>query len=261
MKYTINGFSQEKLIKYGLDLKDTILLRYFIDFRDTASMSTLIVDGKPYYWIKYEHLKEDLPILEIKNNDTLRRRLKKLEEAGILGHYHKLKGGSYSYYCIGENYSDLITSEEDKDFNTITPPTQKSYPSDSKVVPPPTQKSEQNNPSTKIYIKKEKEKKEKSSLDGLINNYTKNNDLIETLKDFLKMRKAIKKPATDRAMRSILKKLDSLTTNDNEKIAILEQSILNCWQSIFPLKEEFKNPPKRENKENKHYEVILKEDM
>ena len=74
------------------------------------------------------------------------------------------------------------------------------------------------------------------------------------------MRKAIKKPATDRAMKSILKKLDSLGENDTKKIAILEQSILNCWQSIFPLKEELKNtgPAK---KESKHYEVILKEDM
>lgn len=80
-----------------------------------------------------------------------------MESCGVLGHYHKLEGGSYSYYCLGENYPNLIkTIDADKDFNSYNPPTQKSEPSDSKVVPlrlesstPPTQKSEQNNLSTK----------------------------------------------------------------------------------------------------------------
>ena len=157
MKNTISGFNQEKLLEYGLDLKDAMLLRYFVDFRDTESMSMIIVDNKPYYWVKYDHLKSDLPILGINSNDALRKRLKKLEECGILGHYHKLEGGSYSYYCLGDNYPKLIKSAtENKDFNSYDPPTEKSDPSDSKVVPlrlenrtPPTQKSEQNNLSTK----------------------------------------------------------------------------------------------------------------
>lgn len=167
MKNTISGFNQIKLIEYGLDLKDAMLLRYFVDFRDTESMSILIVDGKPYYWLNYGHLKKDIPIIEISNNDALRRRLKKLEACKILDHYHKLEGGSYSYYCLGENYPNLIrTKDIDKDFNSYNPPTDKSDPSDSKVVPlrlesstPPTQKSEQNNLSTKdkkyIYSAKE----------------------------------------------------------------------------------------------------------
>ena len=46
--------------------------------------------------------------------------------------------------------------------------------------------------------KKEKKKKT-SSLDEIINNYTSNLDLKETLQDFLKMRKAQKKVMTDRA--------------------------------------------------------------
>ena len=136
MKFTMSGFNQKKLIEFGLDLKDAALLRYFIDFKDTNSMSMIIVDNKPYYWVKYEHLKNDLPILGINNNDALRRRLKKLESAGILGHYHKLEEGSYSYYCVGDNYKNLLVSDDEiVDFNNYTPPTQKSHPSDQKVVP------------------------------------------------------------------------------------------------------------------------------
>ena len=73
--------------------------------------------------------------------------------------------------------------------------------------------------------KKEKKKKV-SSLDEIINNYTSNLDLKETLQDFLKMRKAQKKVMTDRALKTLLNKLDTLATTDEEKIERLEESIL-----------------------------------
>ena len=80
--------------------------------------------------------------------------------------------------------------------------------------------------------KKEKE----TSLDKLIKDYTSNGNLIETLKDFIKMRKAIKKPLTDRGLKIILTKLDGFSNDDNTKIEILENSIGNCWQGVFQLK-------------------------
>ena len=57
------------------------------------------------------------------------------------------------------------------------------------------------------------------------------------LSDKQNSRKAIKKPLTDRAMKGILSKLNNFTDDDLEKIEILENSIVNCWQGIFPLKE------------------------
>lgn len=84
--------------------------------------------------------------------------------------------------------------------------------------------------------KKIKENKKESSLDSIINTYTTNLELINTLKEFLKMRKSIKKPMTDKAMKLLIIKLDKLGSNDNEKIEILNQSIFNSWQGIFPLK-------------------------
>ncbi|MBS5986471.1 hypothetical protein [Clostridium sp.] len=150
MKHTISGFNQSKLIEYGLDLKDALLLRYFVDFRDADSMSMIIVEGKPYYWLNYKHLKEDIPIIGINNNDSLRKRLKKLENCKVLGHYHKLEGGSYSYYCLGENYKYLIKKVEDgSNFNNYNPPVKKSYPVQPKSRTLPIEKSEQNNLSTK----------------------------------------------------------------------------------------------------------------
>lgn len=86
-------------------------------------------------------------------------------------------------------------------------------------------------------VSKDIEKKEKNTtIDKLIKEYTNNDNLIETLKDFVEMRKAIKKPLTDRALKGILNKLDKLAENEDIKIKILEQSIENCWAGVFELK-------------------------
>ena len=93
--------------------------------------------------------------------------------------------------------------------------------------------------------KKEKKKKT-SGLDEIINNYTSNLDLKETLQDFLKMRKAQKKVMTDRALKTLLNKLDTLATTDEEKIERLEESICNCWLTVYPKKQY--NTPSNKNK-------------
>lgn len=71
--------------------------------------------------------------------------------------------------------------------------------------------------------------------------------------DFVEMRKKIKKPMTDRAIELAMKKLQSLSVlpfggcMDNDlAIKILEQSIMNNWQGLFPLKEEQKKGTSRE---------------
>ena len=50
------------------------------------------------------------------------------------------------------------------------------------------------------------------------------------------MRSTIKKPLTDRALKGILNKLDNFANDDLEKVEILENSIMNCWQGVFELK-------------------------
>lgn len=145
MKFTYMGFSQKKLVEYGLDLIDAAILRYFIDFKDTGKMVLEIHEDKPFYWVKYETLLEDNPIFNINTKDTLRKRFKKLTDANILIHYHKKTGGSYSFYGVGENYAELIadpTTEnkegttqngEGYDSKEIGGTTQKLDPYDSKV--------------------------------------------------------------------------------------------------------------------------------
>ena len=83
-----------------------------------------------------------------------------------------------------------------------------------------------------------KKEKRKTEFDILIEAYTANEKLKNTLYEFLKARTAIKKPATTEALRRILKKLDTLATSDDKKIDIIGESIMNGWSGIFPLKNE-----------------------
>lgn len=61
-------------------------------------------------------------------------------------------------------------------------------------------------------------------------------ELKAALDEFAEMRKKIKKPLTDRAKQLTIRDLDKLAQDDGTKIAILEQSVLHCWQGVFPLK-------------------------
>ena len=62
-----------------------------------------------------------------------------------------------------------------------------------------------------------------------------NSALLEALRDFEKMRKGIKKPLTDRAKAMLVTNLKK-NFPPEQWIAILDQSIKNCWLDVYPLK-------------------------
>lgn len=85
--------------------------------------------------------------------------------------------------------------------------------------------------------KKKVSKKAKSeSFDSIIDSYTQSEDLRNALLEFVKMRQRIKKPMTNYALTLLTKKLDKLATSTNMKLDILNQSIVNGWQDVYPLK-------------------------
>ena len=86
--------------------------------------------------------------------------------------------------------------------------------------------------------KQENKQKNNSDLEVIVEAYTDNKELKEAIIDFIEMRKSIKKKLTERGLKGILNKLDKLAVNDFEKIEILENSIMNCWQGVFEIKKE-----------------------
>lgn len=101
--------------------------------------------------------------------------------------------------------------------------------------------------------KSKENKKDKTAFED----YTSNPTLIKTLESYLEHRKKIKKPMTDNAIKLLLGNLDKLASNDTDKIAILEQSIFNGWQGVFPLKNDL-NSYKQSSKSHKSEIPIVK---
>ena len=84
--------------------------------------------------------------------------------------------------------------------------------------------------------KEKKESKKDNNYDSIINELVSDEDIKEALYEFLKMRKLIKAPMTDRALRQLITKLFSLSGKKEEQLEMLNNAIINNWKSIYPLK-------------------------
>lgn len=92
---------------------------------------------------------------------------------------------------------------------------------------------------------KEEDKKEKKSKTPTVY-YPSDDALNQAFADYVEMRKQIKKPMTDRAITIAMNKLSELSNGSSDvAIQILEQSILNSWKSLYPLKQEAKQSNKK----------------
>ena len=91
-----------------------------------------------------------------------------------------------------------------------------------------------------IEIDKDKEKKltDAQEIQKIIDdNFKYNNELYEAYNEFNKMRSKNKKVSnTPYANKKIINELNKMTDDDEEKIAIINQSIINGWGGIFPVK-------------------------
>lgn len=95
---------------------------------------------------------------------------------------------------------------------------------------------EEDNDNEEDNDKKGKKKKRKTFDDVFSENHF-SNDLENTIKDFIDMRKTIKKPMTTKALELLIRNLKKLTNLEDEQIAILNQSIEHGWQTVYPLKQ------------------------
>ena len=97
-------------------------------------------------------------------------------------------------------------------------------------------------------IEKDKRKKKESSYDEILSGIA-NETLKELYLEYIKMRKMIKAPMTDRALTMLIKKVNELEPNslENQK-RLLETAIMNNWKSVYPLKDvgKGKQPSKQE---------------
>lgn len=98
---------------------------------------------------------------------------------------------------------------------------------------------------TNIIYTNKKEKKKNNNKWGVGENKLSVNDVIlaqneelqEPLRDFVEMRKAIKKPITTRGLTLAIKTLYELSQSTSEQIEIINQSVVHSWQSFYAIKD------------------------
>ncbi len=274
MKNSIEGFSQAyamtlkkeveqngKLVTRKVDCTDLVILRWLVDFY--PKMRTMDVDGERYVMLTFGKLQKDLPLLDISKR-ALSERLQKLVDFKILKYKFIKDGGTFSLFAFGENYINLVRSTDDgvcvqpttgyaidqqrgmhsTDDGVCVQPTT-GYAIDQQRGMHSTDDGVRAQPTTKdnsiinnsIINKEEKEEKEKTINDIIAEQ---KEELQEPLQEYVKMRKAIKKPITTHGLELALKRLNELTDDTDKAVKIINQSIMNSWQGLFELKSENK---------------------
>ena len=99
---------------------------------------------------------------------------------------------------------------------------------------------------------KDTNKNVKNDKNERINIYSDNPELNTSILQFIEFRKKIKAPMTDRAIELLISKLNKLSPDIQTQIAIINQSILNGWKGVFPLKEPEQPKQPKQNKFNQH---------
>ena len=161
------------------------------------------------------------------SEQQIRTALKKLESTGEISLFSTNKFTIATvenwefYQCCDDEGNQQITNKQPTDNQQIT-----------------------NKQPTNNHILRNKESKEGKESKKVKNIYKDlPPELQGPLRDFIDMRKTIKSPLTDRAITMLLNKLNALSGGDAEKaVRILNQSTMNCWKSVYELREESKNP-------------------
>lgn len=156
---------------------------------------------------------------------SISRKIKKLESKNYIKVVYKKRGFE-------------VVAREIRLTKLLTVDYQNCLPSINKIVNGSiNQNVKENNISiNNININNKVSKKEKS-YDEILSDFNLSDRLTFCIMDFIKMRKIIKKPLTNRGLELMIQKLQKMSDDEEKQIKIVEQSIMNNWQGLFELKE------------------------
>ena len=188
-----------------------------------------------FFYSTVEDLKESVFLSAYSQREAIKR----LQEKNLI---EVKKMGLPSRRYIKINIETLENMFNDKSLKNLT--TCDKEISQQEVKKFDTNNNRINKNTEQEQIREEERKKEprKQTYDDVLDSeglISLNTDLRDTFMEFIKMRKLIKKPLTDRALKLIISKTKELANGNPDVMQkILEQSIQNSWQGVFALKDE-----------------------
>ena len=228
-----HSFNIELAKEYGI-LEAILLKNIWFWIEKNRANEKNFYDGT--YWT-YNSTRAFNELFPYASESSIKRALKSLQEKGIIktGNYNKSSYDRTLWYAFTD-LGESIVSNRQMEVNKSSNGNEQN----GLTIP-----DINTNDKTKDIKTNKKEKKE-TEFDSVINENFTDEELKQTIYEFIKMRKAIKKPLTTRGLELMINKLKKITSNTNEQIQILNNSIMNNWLGIFPLKEEEKQKEKVE---------------
>lgn len=169
-------------------------------------------------WVTVDNLRL-MAAMQMSREATFIKVRDELIKAGLIEYQKGKKGSPNKYKLISFTFKSVVQTE----VNTVVQ-------SEVETVV--------NTVAQTVDINKHRNKSfKKSSTKVLPERYADDDKLNDAILDYISHRKEIKAAMTDRAIDLMVKKLNGMTTDNSEKIAILNQSIENGWKGIFALKD------------------------
>ena len=224
-------------------------------YEANAWAKEIIVDNKVYYFVSKNLILRELP-LYYEKVDTVYRHLKVLAQKGIIEYIKQDKKDLIRITEKGKEWN-FLKSEKSSEINpskiknSEINPTKLGNKSEKSSEINPTNKDTILNQDTNISSKKIN-KKEKVEIESVY----KSKEFKETFNEFIDMRKSIKKPPTNKAIKMIIIKLEKVN-NEEQAIKMLERSIINNWQDVYEIQERSENGKKSTT--NNKREVITRD--
>ena len=194
-------------------------------------------DGK--YWT-YNSRKAFAKLFPYIGERTLDRVLNNLVSNEILlkGDFNEDRFDRTMWYAFTDKGESLMS--ETVDFTDTDKMTESSRPKWSHREDENGQCIINNNTDNKHTDNKPKRTKEStnSTYESILNESGLDESVIPVVWDFIKMRKLIKSPLTDKGLSMMINKLMKMDSTPEGQIAILEQSVMNSWKGIFAVQGE-----------------------
>ncbi|MFL7796622.1 hypothetical protein OIM93_06875 [Clostridium chauvoei] len=286
MQYSFLGFSVSKMVEFKLDMKDMAILRFFIDFRETGKMKAEVLDDNTYYWVNYNTMVEEMPFLEL-GKRTIMNRMLKLRDLGILTHYSKKEGGTFSYFALGPKYIELISNSNSECVHQ----NEQGVPQNEQGVPQNVEgvyiKTDTGCPSkctTKIHLLNNQSNNIYSQDDESSDNRVPYNEIIKLFNDICKSLPKVRarSKVRDKKIKSMFRELGieniqelfnrvegssflsgktGKWENCNFDWIVKQSNYIKVLEGTYDDKDKCNTPKEESNESTNNFNIILQEDM
>ena len=125
-KYTLL-INQKAIIdnKLDIDIIDASIFDFIHYFQSSPKTKKMVDNGTQYFYLHWSKIVEQLPILGINTRQGVYKRLQHLINAKLIkAHEENGKGTGLMWFCLGENYDLMFTSNGNESSNLLTKVTQ-----------------------------------------------------------------------------------------------------------------------------------------